>query len=180
MPLRSSSGPRAMPRSGVQNSGLAMVSLAQLDPHTGYASGVLGPLIVDGFSLDMVISPSISTGTFNVAPQDAGAASATVNVAQQLGASIGLSLVNTIFASAVTSSPTTHPSTAQQPNNRATLTESALARGYDTAFWWIAGIFAAGGLSEGLLLPRGPLVQASTPAQTTDQTIGMVPTGPAD
>jgi hypothetical protein len=38
-----------------------------------------------------VIAPSISTGTFGVAPQDAGVASATVTVGQQLGASIGTS-----------------------------------------------------------------------------------------
>lgn len=51
----------------------------------------------------MVIAPVLNTGTFGVAPQDAGAASATVTVGQQLGASIGTWLLNTIFASAVTS-----------------------------------------------------------------------------
>ena len=168
-------GPRPLAVFGILAATGAMVWLAQLGPHTGYASGVLGPLIVDGFSLGMVISPAISTGTFNVAPQDAGVASATVNVAQQLGASIGISLVNTIFASAAASYLTTHPSTAQS-NSRETLTESALAHGYDTAFWWIAGIFAAGALIAGALLPRGSLVQAGAPSQTVD----MVPTGPAD
>ena len=49
------------------------------------------------------IAPSISTGTFGVAPQDAGVASATVTVGQQLGASIGTSLLNSIFAGAVAS-----------------------------------------------------------------------------
>ena len=49
----------------------------------------------------MVIAPVINTGTFGVAPQDAGVASATVTVGQQLGAPVGTSLLNTIFASAV-------------------------------------------------------------------------------
>jgi hypothetical protein len=39
-----------------------------------------------------VIAPSINTGTFGVEPRDAGVASATVTVGQQLGASIGTSL----------------------------------------------------------------------------------------
>ena len=55
----------------------------------------------------MVIAPSISTGTFGVAPQDAGVACATVTVGQQLGASIGTSLL-TIFAGAVTSYVAAH------------------------------------------------------------------------
>ena len=39
----------------------------------------------------------------------------------------------------------------------------ALAHGYDTAFWWSAGIFAAGAVTAGALLRRGPLRPASTP-----------------
>jgi len=153
-------GPRPLAAFGILAAAGAMVWLAQLGPHTGYTEGVLGPLIVDGISLGMVISLSISTGTFDVAPQDAGVASATVTVAQQLGASIGTSLVNTIFASAVASYLATHPTSAGL-TNRQTLTESALAHGYDTAFWWIAGIFAVGALVAGALIPRGALVPAA-------------------
>ena len=64
----------------------AMVWLAQLGPHTAYAAGVLGPTILAGIGVGMVIAPVINTGTFGVAPQDAGVASATVTVGQQLGA----------------------------------------------------------------------------------------------
>jgi len=146
------SGPRPLVALGLLVASGATVWLTRLGPHTGYAEGVLGPLGVAGIGLGMVISPSISTGTFDVAPQDAGVASATVNVAQQLGASIGTSLVNTIFAGAVASYLATHPASAPP-------TESALAHGYDTAFWWIAGIFAVGALIAGTLLPRGPLAR---------------------
>ena len=81
---------------GVSAVGGASVNFAFLP----IAGGVLGPLILTGIGLGMVIEPSINTGTFGVAPQDAGVASATVTVGQQLGASIGTSLLNTIFASA--------------------------------------------------------------------------------
>ena len=103
------------------------------------AAGVLGPLILAAIGMGLVIAPSISTGTFGVAPQDAGVASATVTVGQQLGASIGTSLLNTIFASAVTSYLTANLASARIIGRQA-LTGLVLAHGYDTAFWWTAGI----------------------------------------
>jgi hypothetical protein len=105
-----------------------------------------------------VIAPSINTGTFGVAPQDAGVASATVTVGQQLGASIGTSLLNTVFASAVTAYLAAHLASARVIGRQA-LAGLALAHGYDTAFWWTAGIFAAGAVIAGLLFRRGPLVR---------------------
>ncbi len=134
---------------------------AHLGAHTGYVDGVLGPLILTGIGLGMVIAPSINTGTFGVAPQDAGVASATVTVGQQLGASIGTSLLNTIFASAVTSYVVAHAASARVLG-RQSLTGLALAHGYDTAFWWTAGIFAGGAVICGSLLRRGPLYRKDT------------------
>jgi hypothetical protein len=44
------------------------------------------------------------------------------------------------------------------------VTELALAHGYDTAFWWIAGIFAGGAVICGVLLRSGPLAADRTPS----------------
>jgi len=41
--------------------------------------------------------------------------------------------------------------------NRQVLAGLALTHGYDTAFWWIAGIFAGGAIVGGLLFRPGPL-----------------------
>jgi len=122
---------------------------------------VLGPLILAGIRLGMVIAPSINTGTFGVALQDAGVASATATVGQQLGASVDTSLLNTIFAAVVTSYLTAHLAAARLIGRQA-LTRLALAHGYDTAFWWTAGIFAGGAVIGGTLLRPGPLVQKHT------------------
>ncbi len=157
-------GPRPLVAFGMLAAAGAMVWLAQLGSHTGYASGVLGPLILSGIGLGLVIAPAINTGTFGVAPQDAGVASATVTVGQQLGASIGTSLLNTIFAAAVTSYLAAHLAAARLIGRQA-LTGQALVHGYDTAFWWTAGIFAVGAVIGGALLRRGPLVQKGTPFQ---------------
>jgi EmrB/QacA subfamily drug resistance transporter len=149
-------GPKPLVVTGMLVAAGAMIWFAHLGVHTAYVDGVLGPIILTGIGMGMVIAPSINTGTFGVAPRDAGVASATVTVGQQLGASIGTSLLNTIFASAVTSYLTVHIASARLIG-RPALTGLALAHGYDTAFWWIAGIFAGGAIVGGTLLRRGPL-----------------------
>jgi hypothetical protein len=141
-----------------------MTWLAQLGVHTSYVSGVLGPLLLAGAGVGMVIAPSINTGTFGVDPRDAGVASATVTVGQQLGGSVGVSLPNTIFASAVASYITVHAASARLIG-RPALAGLALAHGYDTAFWWSAAIFASGALIGGALLRPGPLYRKDSQAQ---------------
>ena len=156
-------GPKPLVTSGMLAAAGGAAWLAQLGPHTSYATGVLGPIILAAIGLGLVIAPVINTGTFGVAPQDAGVASATVTVGQQLGASVGTSLLNTIFTAAVTAYLTAHLAEARLIG-RPALTGLALAHGYDTAFWWTAGIFAAGAVIGGTLLRRGPLGQKRTPS----------------
>ena len=156
-------GPKPLVACGMLAGAGGTAWLAQLSPHTGYTTGVLGPIILAGVGLGMVIAPVINTGTFGVAPQDAGVASATVTVGQMLGGSVGTSLLNTIFASAFTSYLTAHLAAARVVGGQA-LTGLALAHGYDTAFWWISGIFAVGAVVGGVLLRRGPLIQSAPPS----------------
>ena len=172
-------GPRPLIASGMLIAAGGMAWLAQLGPHTGYAAGVLGPIILAAIGMGLVIAPSISTGTFGVAPQDAGVASATVTVGQQLGASIGTSLLNTLFTAAVTSYLAANLASARLIGRQA-LNGLALAHGYDTAFWWIAGIFAAGAVIGGALLRNGPLVPAGPPSQAADGVVtAQADAGPA-
>src|SRR5450755_4717266 len=161
-------GPKPLIAFGMLAAAGGTAWLAHLGPHTGYTAGVLGPLILAGIGLGMVIAPAINTGTFGVAPQDAGVASATVTVGQMLGASVGTSLLNTIFAAAVTSYLAAHLAAARLIGRQG-LTGLALAHGYDTAFWWTAGIFAAGAVIGGALLRRGPLEQKRTQSQADDR-----------
>ena len=167
-------GPKPLIASGMLAAAGGAAWLAQLSPHTGYATGLLGPLILVGIALGMVIAPVINTGTFGVAPQDAGVASATVTVSQMLGGSVGTSLLNTIFAGAVASYFAAHAASARLIGRHA-LTRLTLAHGYDTAFWWMTGIFAFGAVIAGALLRRGPLVQQRTPSPAP----GGVPTAQA-
>ena len=161
-------GPKPLVATGMLVAAGAAAWFAQLGAHTGYVSGVLGPLILTGIGLGMVIAPSINTGTYGVARQDAGVASASVTVGQQLGASIGTSLLNTIFASAVASYVAVHAVSARVIG-RTALTGLALAHGYDTAFWWTVGIFASGSIVAGILFRRGPLASHTPGGQAARQ-----------
>src|SRR2546430_11564860 len=134
-------GPRPLIASGMLAAAGGTAWLAQLGPHTGYATGVVGPLILAGVGVGMVIAPAINTGTFGVAPQDAGVASATVTVGQMLGGSVGTSLLNTIFASAVASYIAAHLAAARLIGRQA-LTGLARAPGSPPPFWWTPGLFA--------------------------------------
>jgi EmrB/QacA subfamily drug resistance transporter len=170
-------GPKPLVATGFVVAAGAMTWFAQLGPHTAYVDGVLGPIILTGAGLGMVIAPSINTGTFGVAPRDAGVASATVTVGQQLGASIGTSLLNTIFASAVASYLTLHVASARLIGRQALLGQ-ALAHGYDVAFWWVAGIFAGGAIVGGLLFRRGPLRHDDGQVQQDAEVMAETEVGP--
>ena len=136
-----------------------MVWLTRIGVHSGYASAVLGPLLVVALGLGQVIAPAVNTGTFGVAPCDSGVASATIDAGQQVGGSIGIALLNTMVASATASYLTSHlsPATilARQPSPA--LVQQSLVHGYTVGFWWTAGIFALGAVVCGTLLRPGPL-----------------------
>jgi len=160
-------GPRPLVAAGLLLAAGGMVWLTRIGLHSGYAAALLGPLLICGTGVGLVVSPSMNTATFGVPPADAGVASATANTQQQIGTSIGTALLNTIAVSATTSYLT-----ARLAGNRPTagLTALAALHGYTTAFWWAAGILAAGAIVCGTLLRRGVLAgqgdsgHAGTPA----------------
>jgi EmrB/QacA subfamily drug resistance transporter len=127
--------------------------LTRIGPHSSYVGYILGPLMVAGFGFGNIFSAALNTGTFGVAPRDAGVASASFNTGQQLGGSIGTALLNTMAASATTNYLITHA----RGRPSAAVVQLSLIHGYTTSFWWSAGIFAGGAVVCGFLLPRGPL-----------------------
>ncbi len=75
--------------------------LAAMDARSSYVGAVLGPTLVLGVGLGAVFSTAVSTATADVEAQDAGAASALVNVAQQIGVALGTALLSGIAAGVV-------------------------------------------------------------------------------
>jgi hypothetical protein len=113
-----------------------------------------------------------NSGTFGVAPRDAGVASGAINTGQQLGGSIGIWLVNTIFASSITGYIATHASPATLVNGRPSPQLTALAQihGYVTAFRWSAAILGVAAIAALILFPSGPLAKTRTDSRPTEPT----------
>jgi EmrB/QacA subfamily drug resistance transporter len=158
-------GPRPLVPTGMLLAAGGLALLTRIGVHSSYATAVLPSLLMMGLGLGLVFAPVFNTGTFGVPPADAGVASATVNTGQQLGGSIGTSLLNTIFASAVASYLTAHisPATAIHGRPSPQLTGLALIHGYSTAFWCSAAILSFGAIVAGTLLRSGPLTRPGTP-----------------
>ncbi|MES2399071.1 MAG: MFS transporter [Pseudomonadota bacterium] len=75
--------------------------LGLLSAHTPYITGVALPMILIGIGQGGVLGPLTVSAVAGVAGKDAGAASGVVNVAHQLGGSIGLGVLVVVFEATV-------------------------------------------------------------------------------
>jgi EmrB/QacA subfamily drug resistance transporter len=148
-------GPKPLIAAGMVFNAVGMAWLTRIGVHSGYASALLGPLVVTGLGMGLIFSAAANTGTFGVAPRDAGVASASLNTGQQLGGAIGTALLNTIAASVTTSYLAGHLHGRPTPQ----LIHLAAIHGYTTVFWVCAAAFAVGAVVCGTLLRRGPLTR---------------------
>ena len=74
--------------------------LTFISPGSSYAKGVLGPMLVFGFGMGLNFVTVTVTAVSGVAPHEAGAASGLLNATQQVGGSLGLSILTTVFGTA--------------------------------------------------------------------------------
>jgi hypothetical protein len=116
--------------------GLAL--LTQLHVDSGFVTLVLPAEVLLGLGLSTAMVPAFSTATHGVDPREAGVASAIVNASQQIGASLGVAVLNTIAASA----------TAAYPGPRG----AALLHGFALATGWGAAIMAVSALAAVALI----------------------------
>ena len=155
--LLSTIGPRPLMIVGplIAAAGLAYLSLITTDG--SYFMQVMPALIVVGIGMAMIFVPLQNLALTGVAPHDAGAASATLNSALQIGGSIGLSVFTALYASTV----------AGYDGGGSEL--DAFTSGYSVAFVAaaigmvlasiIAAVFIRGSKSD--LLPQGADTDAS-------------------
>ncbi|MBO1334847.1 MFS transporter [Streptomyces sp. VRA16 Mangrove soil] len=155
--------------------GLAIV--AQVGTEPAYASHVLPGMILLGLGMGTAMMTSVSLATGSVAPQDAGAASATFNTAQQVGGSIGTALLNTIAASATTRYATAH---AGPGVDRRALAAEATVHGFNVATWWAMGSVLLGALVAGIVVnaPSAPTTATEAPAGDREVTPADRASGP--
>jgi EmrB/QacA subfamily drug resistance transporter len=85
---------------GVATALIGMAWLSRLTSTTPYLSGIALPMVILGIGAGAAFTPLTASGVAGVAAEDAGAASGVVNVAHQLGGSLGLGVLVTVFAAA--------------------------------------------------------------------------------
>jgi len=132
--------PRVLMVPGFLVAAAGMAILTRLQADSAYATNVLPAEILLGLGIACVMVPAASLATSGVGPRDAGIASATLNSAQQVGASLGTALLNTLAASV---------SAAYLTANQSATRADGLVHGY-----------AAAALLGALLLVTGAIVAA--------------------
>ncbi len=74
-----------------------MWGFTHLTPQSTYASGLLPWIVVLAFGLGLIFVPLTLTAVHGVAHEDSSVASAVLNTMQQVGGTLGLATLSTIF-----------------------------------------------------------------------------------
>lgn len=170
--------PRFLLVPGLLLSAGGMYSLTFLDTHSSYAGHILPGTILLGFGLGLTFLPVVSTATMGVAPRDSGVTSASVNTAQQVGGSIGTSLLNTIATTATATYLTSHLAAAAREGpltraERTRIVNTGTVHGFTVAITWAAIILLAAAVIGAIMINRGaPRADASDEGATPEATPG--------
>jgi EmrB/QacA subfamily drug resistance transporter len=133
-------GPKPLMIVGPVLAAAGMISLRWIDLDTSFWGHLMPAQVLLGLGLGFTFVPLSSLALYGVPEHDAGAASAALNATQQVGASLGTALLNTIAASAIAAYLTTNvPVTEETPL-------LAQVDGYSVAFTWAAGLILLAGL----------------------------------
>ncbi|WP_307853007.1 MFS transporter [Kitasatospora sp. RG8] len=135
-----------------------MAWLTQMKVDSPWAGMVLPAELLLGFGMGLVFMPSMSLATLGVAPNEAGAASATINSAQQVGGSFGTALLNTIAASATASFLVARAGSGPE------VQAQGAVHGYVVATWVAMGILLLAALIAFLMINHRPAPGEATGA----------------
>jgi EmrB/QacA subfamily drug resistance transporter len=139
-------GPRPMVTAGMLLGAGGTAYLAQLTVTSSYVGVVLPALIIMGLGFGLIFASGVNSATAGVPREDSGVASALVNTMQQVGGSIGISVLSTVAASATTSYLIAHHAGPQAP-------AAAATHGYTLAFAISAALLGLGAILAILMLP---------------------------
>jgi MFS family permease len=159
-------GPRRLMTAGALLAATGLAWLTQVSVTSGYIDGILGPMLLFGLGMGLLFVPLTIVAVSGVEPREAGAASSLLNVSQQVGGSLGLSILVTVFGTASRNEATnqvadflrTAPPEAQAQFQQtgqlpAPWADQVLAHGISTSFQ-LAVVFAALALAVALVVIR--------------------------
>ena len=130
-------GPRLFITIGPLSVAAGLFWLSQINDHTTYLGGLLGPMLLIAVGMGNIFVPLTLMAVSGATPAESGLASALLNVGQQIGGSIGIALLGTIAATT-----TRNQLAIVQPTHA--VVNHALAAGYGTGFLTAAGIALLG------------------------------------
>ncbi|MFD8712491.1 MFS transporter [Streptomyces anulatus] len=148
-------GPRVLMTGGPLIAAAGMLWLTFITADGSYWTEVFGGLVVVGIGIAFVIIPVQNVALAGVDHHDAGAASALVNSAMQIGGCVGLSVFTTIYLGAVERSATAGSGRG-----------AALTEGYSAVFLATAVTLVVAAVVAATML-RGPR-PAATPQQLAE------------
>ncbi|MDH6127742.1 MFS transporter [Kitasatospora sp. GP82] len=98
--LQAKYGPKPFMAGGAVLVTSGLTWLTQTSADSSYIGGVLGPTVVFGFGMGLIFVPVMLLAVAGVSAHETGAASGLLNSMQQIGGSLGLSILTTVFATA--------------------------------------------------------------------------------
>lgn len=93
-------GPKPFMVAGALCAAVGLAWLTQTDIHSTYLGSVLGPLLIFGLGMGLQFVSLTLMALSNVPDRKSGAASGLLNTTQQVGGSLGLSILVTVFGTA--------------------------------------------------------------------------------
>ena len=143
-------GPKPLMMTGSAMAAVGLFSLTFISQSSSWLTHVLPGEILLSLGLGWVFVPLSSLALIGVGHHDAGVASAMLNTSQQIGGTLGTSLLSTFFAGAVTSYISGHHAANPQ-----TLPLLASIHGYHVAFYVGVGLLVAAFLVITLFINAG-------------------------
>ena len=147
--LMSVFGPRMLLIAGAVVTAAGLAWLSGIPVTSDYAADVLGPTLVIGAGLSVMVVPVVGAATTGVDHRLAGVASGLVNTARQVGGAIGLAILVTVAAS--------------DAHHSGLSAAAGVVHGYRTVFVITAAVSLASALIAALL-PAKPMPVPAPPA----------------
>lgn len=158
--------PRAVAAPGLVVAAAGMYWLSMLTVGASYVAHIMPAVFLASFGLGMAAVTMTLTAVHGVADERAGVASALVNMAQQIGAALGLAVFTTISVSAASgrlpgAAEVLHDAAAASDAATVARAGEALTHGYATAF--LAG--------AGMLVVAAAIVAAAVTTTRTQRAV---------
>jgi EmrB/QacA subfamily drug resistance transporter len=157
-------GPLKMMALGGVLATASLIWLSQLKFDSSYPKMILPIFFLMASGMGCIFVPLGNTALAGVSPHDAGVASATLNATQQIGGSLGVALLNTVFITASTNFIKSNPPASADPAAIGGAKLNAAIHGFDMGFAVSAILFGAALLAILLFIRDSKEQTASAPA----------------